>query len=228
MQSSSQGATGQTSARAVISGPIVWALVGLVLYVLAGMASLIVAVFAAEALLTALGFRVEPGTFAWSVRNATHPLVWGPAVAGLSLPIGRRLVPGLAVRPTGWALLVAGLVLAAGTELLVEEFVRERFGYYEADSIGWTVFTSPALVAVALSAWATRCVPAGHGVSLAVLTATAGMALFASLAPSLAGLADGIDPSSVPLVVVLGGGVAYASLAVVSALRHGLGVRPHG
>ncbi len=191
-------------------GIALWALAGFVLYVLGGMATLFMSAWLAEASLGALGLQVEVGSVAWSIRNAFHPIVWGASVAAASMPIGGRLVPGLRFGAGGWAVLATGLALATATELLLGEFVRARFGHFDADYAGWSVFAAPALVAGALAGWAALAAP-GRTMPLVAATLLAVVGLGIALLPSLGGAADGIDAESVPIATLFVADTLYAA-----------------
>jgi hypothetical protein len=117
-------------------------------------------------------------------------------------------------------MLVAGLVLASAVTLLGNEFVRARFGYFDPEYQGLTVFSGPALVAIALATWAALAVPR-EGVlvpAAAALTAAAGLAM--TLLPSIGGADDGIAAASMPIVVAFVLAACYAALAGVLVVRH--------
>lgn len=201
-------------------GPALWTIAGFVLYVLGGMATLFAIAWIEHMTWGGMGVDTGAGTVGLSVRNGVHALVWGLAAAAAAIPLGRRLVEGLAFGRAGWVVLVVGLLLALLTTMLVNEFVRARYGYYDPEYAGLTVFTGPALVAVALASWATLGVPRpGAAVpALAALTAVAGLAM--SLLPSLPGAADGIGASSMPLAAAFAASAAYGVIASVLVVRH--------
>jgi hypothetical protein len=130
------------------------------------------------------------------------------------------MVAGIRFGWPGTAMLAGGLVIAAAATTLGDEFVRARFDVYEPRAMGLTLFTGPAIVAVGLATWAALAVPASGAIvpALAALAAAACLAL--SLLPSVPGLDDGIDATSIPLVLAFTVGIAYATLAVVLVARH--------
>lgn len=204
----------------VARGAALWTIAGIVLYVLGAIASLLALALLENVFLRPFGVRPEAGTFALSLRNGIHDIAWGLLVAAVAAPLGRRIVPGIRFATAGWLVLAGGLVIAAAATTLGEEFVRARFGMYEPRAQGLTIFTGPALVAVALATWAALAVPSSGILApgTAALTAAAGLAL--SLLPSIPGASDGIDTESRPLVAVFATGVAYAIVAVVLVVRH--------
>jgi hypothetical protein len=200
----------------------IWTAAGFVLYIVGGFASLLALALFQSVVLEPFGLRPQAGTFDLSLRNGIHAIVWGLLVAALAAPLGRRLVPGIRFGQAGWLVLAGGLVIAAVATTLGEEFVRARYIYYDAEYQGLTVFTGPALVAVALATWAALAVPPSWVLlpAAAALTAAAGLAL--SLLPSIPGAGDGIEAGSLPLVAAFAAGVAYAIMAVVLVVRHAM------
>jgi hypothetical protein len=190
------------------AGVVLWSIAGFALYVVLGVASIFVTLVF-DPVLEAAGLRVEAGELGLSVRNALHPPVWGLLVAGAAIPIGRRLVAGVRFSRASWLVLGAGLVLATVTWLLIEEFVRSRMSSFDPEYVGFTILTYPALVAVAVLGWAAAAVPRGVGGPLLLLLALAVVGLAVALIPSIPGVADGIEPHSLPLAVVFMVDVAY-------------------
>lgn len=204
---------------AALQGPALWTITGLVLYVLGGTASLLGIALFESVFLAPMGLDPQAGTLGLSVQNGVHALVWGLLTAALSVPLGRRLVAGIRFPATGWLVLLIGLAIATGATLLGNEFVRARFGYYDPEYEGLTLFTGPALVALALATWAALAVPR-DGVLIpgaAALTAAAGLAL--TLLPSLPGAADGIPAESIPLVAMFALGAVYGAVAGILVVR---------
>ena len=198
---------------------ILWALAGFALYLLLGVAS-ILATAMFDPLFGAIGLPVQAGELGLSVRNAIQPLVWGLLVAGISAPIGRRLVPGIRYSRDGWLVLIAGLALASVTWLLIEEFVRLRMSYFDTEYVGFAILAWPALVAIALCGWAALAVPRGSSVPLAIALVIAAAGLSIALLPSIPGVADGIDADSIPLAITFVIDLAYAALCIVLTFRH--------
>ena len=199
-------------------GVALWAVAGVVLYVLAAIGSLL-SIATVERLVPGLGDQVAAGTIGLSIRNGVHPLVWGALGAAAAVPIGRRLVDDLRFGAVGWIVLLIGLALAAVTTFLVDELTRARFGYFDPDMTGFTVFAGPALVAIALAAWAALAVPSGRGLPLVAATIAAVASLALALLPSIDGLRDGIDPESLPLAGVFLVDVLFAAGAAMLVLR---------
>ena len=194
-----------------------WAFAGLGLYFVVGAGSLFLTAIVADPILNAVGIPVEAGFVGLSVRNALHPLVWGLIVAAASVPIGRRLVPGIRFGMSAWVVLAVGLVLASVTWFLSEEFVRARNEYFDPEYVGFALFAWPALVAVALAGWASLAAPAGTPLLLFVVFAALGLG--AALVPSVIGASDGIDPGNIPLAAVIVADVLYTVFVVVVAVR---------
>jgi hypothetical protein len=207
----------RVSINAPPSWPIataLWAVTGFVFYVLGGMASLL-ALAALERLLPP---EAQPaaGHVSLSIQNGLHLVVWAAMSAAASLIVGRRLVPGLRFGVGGWLLLGAGTALAAFTMFMVNEDVRARFGYFDPEYAHLSLFASPAVLAIALGAWATLAVPRGQGLVLAAAAAAAAAALGLSLVPSLPAATDGIDADHVPLAIAFVADLVFAAVAAVA------------
>lgn len=201
------------------SGTLLWALAGLVLYLLGGVAAVFVTALVVDPLLGAAGLPVEAGLPGLSLRNAIDPWVWGALVAAIAAPAGRRLVPGIRFSPACWLVLGAGLTFATVTWFLLEEFVRARYTYVDLEYVGFSLLTWPALVAVGLCGWAALAVPRGAATPLVVLLVLAAMGLAVALLPSGVGAADGIEAENIPLAVAFLLDVVYAISVVVLAIR---------
>ena len=197
---------------AAFHGPALWTIAGFVPYVVGGMASLLLVAW--------LPIGAVAGSFNLSVQNGLHNLAWGGVVVAAAVPLGRRLVAGLRFGIGGWVLLLAGLVLAAVATTLMNEFVRARYVWYDPEYAGLSLFTGPALVAIALATWAALATPREGSLipGVAALTAIVGMAM--SLLPSVPGAADGIVADSVPLVATYLVAAGYAAVAGALVLRH--------
>lgn len=228
MQAPTPISTGQAIAPPAPGSPTLWAVAGFALYLVSWPLTIIGALFTLDLVAGLLGLDTSSGTIGLSVRNAFHPPAWGLAVALVALPIGRRLVPGVAATRGAWVVLVVGLAIGAVVDFLVIEFVRERFGYYDPEATGWLGFAPPALVAVALAGWAALSLPPARGGALAALTVVTALTLAMIILPSLPGASDGIDAPSVPLVASLGVAVVYAGLVVALAFRHARRARAVG
>lgn len=203
---------------AALHAPALWTLAGFVLYVLGAFGGMLVIVVIEDPLLALFGLRAEAGTLGLSVQNGLHMIAWGLLTAAVALPLGRRLVEGIRFQALGWAMLAVGLVIAAVAMTLGNEFVRARYGWYDSEYQGLSLFAGPAIVAIALATWAALAVPRS-GVLMpgaAMLTAAAGLAM--SLLPSIPGAADGIVADSMPLAAAFLGAVGYAAVAAILVL----------
>lgn len=199
---------------------LAWALVGFVLYVAAGPATLFAIAAASDALLRPLGLAAEPGSTSWGLYLASQPLAWGITTAMLAGWLGRRLIPGLATEASGPILVLGlGLALAATTTFALHEWVRARYELFDPEYAGPVIFAAPALVAVALGGWATLAMPRHlrRPVESLLLAATTGFVI--ATLPTLGGLTDGLAVSSRPLAMVLGlDGLFVLALVVTSLL----------
>lgn len=197
---------------------LVWVVAGFGLYLVVGAGSLFLTALLVDPVLAAIGLPAEAGAVGLSVRNALHPVVWGVLVALAAMPIGRGLEPGLRFRRPGWLVLATGLALASVTWFLIEEFVRDRFSYVDVQYTGFSLLTWPALVGIAVSGWAALAVPVPQRTLPAALVILGSIGLAAALLPSLAGVADGIAPESIPLAAVFAMDVAYGIGVIVAVL----------
>jgi hypothetical protein len=209
-----------TSSRSIgLPGTALWAVAGLLLYVLAGIAALFVIELIARVVLEPSGMMIEAGLAGLSIRNALHPVAWGLLVATAAVPIGRHLVREIRFSFAAWAVLGVGLALAALTTFLLQEFVRARYTWFDFEYAGLSIFSWPALVAIALAGWATLAVPPGRSLLLPGLAVLAVTSLAIALLPSVAGAADGIEAASIPLAAIFVVDVAYAALVGLVAIR---------
>ena len=200
---------------------LAWVGGGVLLYVVLGMASLVLVSTVQDPIAGAFGLQAEAGTQGWGVVLGAHPIAWGVLTALAAAWLGRRLLPGIRFGVGGVGLLAAGLVLAAATTYLVHEFVRERFLWFDPSYAGFALFAAPAVVAVALAAWAALAAPGRSWRVLIVAQLAAVAALGLAIGPSLPGLGDGIRASSVPLagLLVIDAGYALGTLAIVALGR---------
>ncbi len=201
------------------TGVFWWTLAGLGLYPVGFVASMLVIATIEQLILDPMGIRAQAGEVSLSIRNGLHHVVWGAAVAAVAVPIGRRLVPATRFERAGVAVLAVGLVLAALAELLIIEFDRTRNGYFDPDHVGLAIAVPPAMVAVALASWAAMAIPRPSRAPLVVLAAVAAIGFVLALLPSIGGLADGIDPESIPLALCLVVSAAFVVLAPMVARR---------
>lgn len=81
--------------------------------------------------------------------------------------------------------------------------------------VGLAIAAPPAIVGVALAAWAALALPRPNRATLVALAAAAAVGFVLAMLPSLGGLSDGIDPESIHLVVSL---VASAGFVIVAPL----------
>ena len=193
----------------------IWAGAGAVIYVTAGIGSLLALV---EGLL-ADDVRPQAGEISLSVRNGLHQVAWGAIAAAVSMPLGRRLVAGLRFGPGGWVVLAVGLALAGLSMFLINELDRSRNGMFDPDHVGFSWFAAPAVIAIGLAAWATLATPGRDARILAGTTLLAVLALALALLPSVPGAADGIRVESIPLASAFLADVGYALLALALVVR---------
>ena len=197
-----------------------WAAIGLLLYVGIGVLSLFAIAAIEGYIFGPFGIEVAAGTVGLSLRNGLHHLVWGLTVALAAAPVGRRLVPAVRFdRRRALLFVVAGALLAGISEFLINEWGRDRFVYFSLRHVGFVGFAPAATLAVALCAWAALNLPRGSRAIMLALLGAATVGLAFTLLPSIPGLADGIDPGSIPLASVLLIDLIFAVLAVAVARR---------
>jgi hypothetical protein len=201
-----------------LHGAALWTITGLVLYVLVGMGSLFLTGRVFDPILGAVGLVVQAGEPGLSIRNGLHAVVWGLLTAVVAMPFGRRLVDGVRFSAAGWIVLVIGLVIATVAITLGAEFVRSTHGVYDPEYEGLTLFTGPALVAVALAAWAALAVPRAGVLAPAGTLLAAGAGLVLSLLPSIPGATDGVAAAQLLLLAAFVAGVAYTAAVSVMVL----------
>jgi hypothetical protein len=178
--------------------------------------------------------------WAWAVASLVMYLI-APFVALVVLaPQGQQLPPsGLAILPVAWtwfaafgavvaarlclgawprvgfaavAVLVVGGALAGWVDASLHAWSGQRFGYFEPDLIGPSSVFFAVVVGTAVGAFGVLIAPkrAALPPTLAVL---AGVVLTVIiLVGNVPGLADGLDPESVPLAAA----IALASLYVIA------------
>ena len=200
------------------SGVFWWVASGLGLFAVGWFVTLLAMALLDGYVLEPLGLRPEAGEVSLSIRNGLHQLVWGAAVAAVSIPIGRRLVPEIRFSRAGVGVLVVGLVLAAVTELLSVEFDRVRSGMF-GRHVGLAIAAPPAIGGVALAAWAALALPRPNRAALVALASAAAVGFALAMLPSLGGLSDGIDPESIPLAASLVASAGFVVLAPLIARR---------
>ena len=197
-----------------------WAAIGIVLYVVIGILSLFLAAATENLVFGPFGIEVAAGTVGLSLRNGLHHILWTLLVAAAAIPVGRRLVPDARFGGLpGLAVLAVGAGLAGLTEFLINEWARERFEYFDPEYVGLAGFAPAGTVAVAFGAWAALCVPRGSRSDLLGLLFLAVAGFGIAVAPSFAGLGNGIEMSSIPLALALVVDGAFALIAALIARR---------
>jgi hypothetical protein len=196
-----------------------WTAAGVVLYGLGFLAAFGV-IAAAEVPLRAVGLAPEAGTLGLSLQNAAWIAVWGLLAAAGAMWVGRRIAPRPQISGLGLAFLVVGLGLAAASELCIDEFVRAWAGEYDPEYVGLSVVIPPAVIAVALAAWAALALPRDARVPVSVLGLVAALGLAVALASNLPGVVDGIAPGHLPIAAAFCADAIYAASAGFLAMLH--------
>jgi hypothetical protein len=178
--------------------------------------------------------------WAWAASSLVVYLI-APFVALVVLaPQGQHLPStGLAILPVAWtwlaafgavvaarlcfgawprvgfaavAVLVIGGALAGWVDASLHAWAGQRFGYFEPDLIGPSSFFFAVVVGTAVGAFGVLIAPM-RAVVPPALAVLAGVALTVMiLVGNVPGLADGLDPESVPLAAA----IALASLYVIA------------
>lgn len=191
-----------------------WAALTIVGVVAGFLAGFIVAVVSGGlGLLELLGNELRIDLAAWL-------LGWGALSIGGVLLAG-RLTFGrwLPVAPGMVAVPCAGLLLAAALELALHAWAHARFGYYDAEMIGWTAGLSFVLVLVAIALFGVLVAPRGASTPpMLALALSAGLVALVAVS-NVGGALDGIPMDSWPLAVMVGLATAYAAGASVLATR---------
>jgi hypothetical protein len=201
------------------SGVGSWAAAGFALYVVLGVVSLLVVARAGDMLAEPFGIDIGAGTVGLSIRNGVHHVAWGLTVVLVAAPLGRRLVPSIRFERQSVPVLLSGLALAGMSEFLLNEWARERFTYFDPEYVGLAGFAPAATVAIAVASWAAMSVPRASRSVLLALVVLSVVGLTVAVLPSVPGLGDGLDPSSVPLAVALVADGAFAVFALAIARR---------
>jgi hypothetical protein len=196
-----------------------WAAVGFAVYLVVGYVSLLVVAVVEDVVLDPIGLGGEPGTSSWGAILATHPVVWAAMTVAIATWLGRRLLPD-AVHPgiSSVAHLLGGTALAVVSMYLLHEFALARYGWFDPDYVGVTVFAPSALVAIGLAGWAAAAIDREHRGLLVGLQIAALVGLGIAFLPSLPGVQDGIRASSIPLAVVFVLDAGFALVSVVSSV----------
>lgn len=186
------------------------------IYLASGVVALLLVATVEAVVLDPLGLRPEPGTPAWGSRLALATLLWGGLAAVAGGWLGRRLVRVLVpTRERAVGVLVVGVILAATTMYALHEFVRARYALFDPEYAGLALLAVPALVAVALAAWAAAALPARRRWPLTSGVLLAGAGFAAATLPSLPGIADGVSPSGLVFGACLAADAVFVGAMVV-------------
>ena len=197
-----------------------WSLFGILAWVVTGPLVLWATSWVNQ-LAAPVGLYAEAGTAGWGVYLAGSVVAWGLATAMLGAVAAPRF--GVNLRPLAPAALTAlfaGLGLASLTMYGLHEQVRARMGWFDPDYAGATLLAVPALVGLALAAWASAAIRRRDRTPLAVLVGVAALVFGLCTATNLPGLADGLRAESVPLMAVLLIDCTWV-VAVVAAVARG-------
>jgi hypothetical protein len=113
----------------------------------------------------------------------------------------------------------AGIGLAMAVELGLHAWVQARDTHYDWQMIGWTAGLSTMLIALAVATLASRVAPRGSALPPLVAQVAAATLIVIVVLSNVGGVADGIEPGSWLLAILVGLSAAYAAVAV------GIGIR---
>ncbi|HEX2142527.1 MAG TPA: hypothetical protein VHK28_09710 [Candidatus Limnocylindria bacterium] len=187
---------------------LAWAVISFAFFLVALFATL--PILAAVRLFIATDHLVEMAEWSvvWGALSLCGVLVAGRIAFGDWLRVG---LPGFLVGGTG-------IALSAIVHVVLQQWAITRFGYFDADFVGWwTGGLFAVLIGLATGAFGVFVAPRGAAAwpLIAVLLGFAGVLLV--LLGNLSGLADGIAPESWPLAIWLGISALYAAGAATSA-----------
>lgn len=153
---------------------------------------------------------IQIGDLRWDIA-AWLVLTGSIGVAAAHL-FGTRLLD-LPLRTTAAAIAVPalGFILAVGVEFALRESALARVGpYYDSDYIGLTAGLSQSLVLTAIAAFGTLVAPRGAMYAPMACLVLAMALVLLIVVTNVPGLADGIEPESWSLAILIGLAAAYA------------------
>ena len=194
--------------------PMAWALLSFVGWIAAfAMAFFLVATAGTIGILSgdAVGLRID-----LAIVLALHGAI---ALAAVLVAAWLTLGAWPAVTARSAALPAVGVALAILVELALHEWAEARYGYYEAEFIGFTALLSLVLVACATSLFGVAVAPPGSVRPALAALFVAGAAVTFIVVSNLRGLGDGIGPGGWPLAVLVGMSAAYVLIALSLGFR---------
>jgi hypothetical protein len=125
----------------------------------------------------------------------------------------------LPVRARDVVVPMVGIGLAIAIELSLHAWVQARYASYDWQMIGLTAGMSFTLIGVAVATLASRIAPRESALPPLLAQGVGATLLVVIVASNVGGLADGIEPASWPLAILLGLGGGYAVLGVGMGIR---------
>lgn len=184
-----------------------------------GLASLFGAAWLESQVLVPLALSGGAGSLVHGLVLAGFVTVWGAASA-VSVPLLVSRVCGGPRRSIEPGLVAAvGLLLAVALTLVLHEWARGRYGYFDPDTVGPTSLLPGLLVALSV---AVEVVRFATGWLLQLTAGIVGMSWLAAaaiVALNLPGALDGIRPESVPLAALVGALALYLGLVGLIVAR---------
>lgn len=195
--------------------PVAWSTMSLVLFLASSLAIFVVT-------WVVRGYADLPHL----VEMAGWSVLWG-ICSVLGVLIAGRLAFGrrLPVPASGLGFAAAGIALSAVVNVVLQQWVIARFGYFDSEFVGWTAALFAVMVGLATATLGVFVAPRGAvRWPLTFVLLGAGMVVFIVLA-NVPGLRDGIEPESWPLAFWLGASGLYAAVVCTASL---LKARPPG
>ena len=203
----------QPRGRTLAIGPL-WAAASFVLFVAALFGA--IGVIAAVRVLIPLGHDAEVAVLsvAWGINSLVGVLLAARLVVGrwLAVPFGAIAIAGI------------GIGLSATVHVVLQQWARERFGYYDPELVWWTAGLFTVLIGLATSAFGAYLAPRELVMWPLLGVALGGTGILLIVLTNVAGTMDGIEPGSWPLAVWVGLSGLYAAvllLGMPERLRHG-------
>lgn len=192
---------------------------GVVLWLGIGLTSLFGATWLESQVLEPLALSGGAGSLGHGLVLAGFVAVWGAASA-VSVPLLVSRVCGGPRRPIKPGLVAGvGLLLAVALTLVLHEWARGRYGYFDPDTVGPTWLLPGLLVALSVAVEVLRFATDRLLQLTAGIVGMSGLAAAAIVALNLPGALDGIRPESVPLAALVGALALYLGLVGLIVAR---------
>lgn len=158
---------------------------------------------------------------------AAWSILWG-IIALIGVVLAARVAFGrwLTLPPVGLTLAAAGIGISATVHVVLQQWAEVRFGYYDAEFVGWSAGLFVVLVGLSVSAFGVFLAPRGAAWwPLAFVVAGALGVLIIAL-NNFPGIRDGLAPESGPLAAWLAISTLYALVAGVASVMRARAPEP--